>query len=119
MREKIATIDNYDLKIIRISDTFVIYLIFTFKDFVCDIEADKLEEFKVKAEKHELSVEVLSSLPNLYINPFAEKYKTFNNVESSKHNNNEKQEITTDNLHHSDIEKTYSKNSNKRSFKKI
>lgn len=101
---------------------------------MCDIEAEKLEDFKIKAEKHELSVEVLNKLPNLYINPFAEKYKTFNNVESSKHNFNQKVEkdVNVDNSRNAKKEITIEKNRgvaeekqeinfvpNKMNFKKI
>jgi hypothetical protein len=74
LREKIATIDNYDSKIIRVADSF---------GFICDISVEKYEEFKLKAEEIGISVRILGKLPSLFINPFADKYKIFQNIHSS------------------------------------
>jgi hypothetical protein len=43
-----------------------------------------MEEFKIKAEENGLSVVILESLPELYINPYADKYKLFKNVKDNK-----------------------------------
>ena len=64
IREKIANTDEYDSKIIRVADSFVkIYFI---KDFVCDVKAEKIEDFTLRAEDIELSIQILDKLPKLF-----------------------------------------------------
>jgi hypothetical protein len=50
------------------------------KDFVCDVKAEEIEQFRLKAEENDLSINIIETLPELFINPYADKYKLFKNL---------------------------------------
>jgi hypothetical protein len=69
LRQQVTDIKSLDEKVFRVYESF---------DYVFDIPYDKINDLKGKAEKMNMRIDILNSLPILYQNPYKDLYKIIN-----------------------------------------